>query len=143
VTGTETDEKVADEFANAAKRGHRTRSALRLVTVGAFALIVITKRAALASSLTHLGRPDWWWIPVAVAFERVSMGTHSQTQSRGELRMPLYLLNDLPLGLHPMVEERQSRIRLDPRESEVVWTDDRFKVAWNTTVDELRAVIGN
>jgi hypothetical protein len=74
---------------------------------------------------------------------RSGFAFHSQTQSRSELLMPLYLLNDLLLGLHLMVEERQSRIRLDPRETEVVWTDDRFKVAWKTTVDDLRAVIGN
>lgn len=50
---------------------------------------------------------------------------------------------DLPLGLDPVVESRQSRIRLDPRETNVTWTDDRFRVDWYTAAEELRAVIGN
>ncbi len=53
-----------------------------MVTVGAFVLIVVTKRAALARSLGHLGHPHWSWIPVAVAFELASMGTFALMQGQ-------------------------------------------------------------
>ena len=49
----------------------------------------------------------------------------------------------LPLTLTPEVSTRQQVIRLDPRDDRVVWTDARFRVAWNTTIDELQAVVGN
>jgi uncharacterized membrane protein YbhN (UPF0104 family) len=51
-----------------------------LVTLGAFVLIIVTKRAALARSLGHLGHPHWSWIPLAVAFELASMGTFALMQ---------------------------------------------------------------
>jgi hypothetical protein len=51
-----------------------------LVTVGAFVLIIVTRRAALARSLGQLGHPHWSWIPLAVAFELASMGTFALTQ---------------------------------------------------------------
>lgn len=50
---------------------------------------------------------------------------------------------DLPLSLDPAVGKRQPVIRLDPRDDQVEWTDANFRVAWNMTVDELRAVVGN
>ena len=50
---------------------------------------------------------------------------------------------DLPLRLTPKVGQRQRVIRLDPRDDRVAWIDTRFRVAWNTTIDELQAVIGN
>lgn len=50
---------------------------------------------------------------------------------------------NLPLSLDPAVGKRQPVIRLDPRDDRVEWTDSRFRVAWNTTVDELQAVVGN
>jgi uncharacterized membrane protein YbhN (UPF0104 family) len=53
---------------------------MSLVTVGAFALIIVTKRAALARSLGHLDHPHWSWIPVAVAFELASMATFALMQ---------------------------------------------------------------
>lgn len=49
----------------------------------------------------------------------------------------------LPLILTPEVGKSQHMIRLDPRDDRVAWTDTRFRVAWNTTVDELHAVVGN
>jgi putative heme transporter len=51
-----------------------------LVTLGAFVFIIVTKRAALARSLGHLGHPHWSWIPLAVAFELASMGTFALMQ---------------------------------------------------------------
>jgi putative heme transporter len=51
-----------------------------LVTVGAFVLIIVTKRAALARSLGQVGHPHWSWIPLAVAFELASMGTFALMQ---------------------------------------------------------------
>jgi predicted transcriptional regulator of viral defense system len=49
----------------------------------------------------------------------------------------------LPLTLTPEVGKRQQLIRLDPRDDRAEWTDTRFRVAWNTTIDELQAVVGN
>jgi predicted transcriptional regulator of viral defense system len=50
---------------------------------------------------------------------------------------------DLPLALEPTVTARQPMICLDPRDDRDAWTDTRYRVIWNTTVDELRAVVGN
>ena len=49
----------------------------------------------------------------------------------------------MPLTLRPEVRERQPLIRLDPRDDRIVWTDPRFRVAWNMTIDELQAVVDN
>lgn len=49
----------------------------------------------------------------------------------------------LPLTLDPDVSKRQPLIRLDPRDDRIAWTDSRFRVAWNMTIDELQAVVGN
>jgi predicted transcriptional regulator of viral defense system len=49
----------------------------------------------------------------------------------------------LPLGLDPKVGHRQPVIRLDPRDDHVEWIDSQYRVAWNTTIDELRAVVDN
>jgi predicted transcriptional regulator of viral defense system len=49
---------------------------------------------------------------------------------------------NLPLALDPSVERRRPIIRLDPRDDPVEWVDETYRVAWNVTVDELRAVVG-
>jgi len=49
----------------------------------------------------------------------------------------------LPMRLDPKVGKRQPIIRLDPRDHTVEWTDDKYRVSWNRTVDELRAIVGN
>jgi predicted transcriptional regulator of viral defense system len=50
---------------------------------------------------------------------------------------------DLSLAFEPKVGKRQPIIRLDPRNDEVVWTDARYRVAWNRSVDELRSITEN
>lgn len=50
---------------------------------------------------------------------------------------------DLPLALDPAAGKRQPVIRLDGRDDHIEWTDGRFRVAWNTSIDELQAVVGN
>ena len=50
---------------------------------------------------------------------------------------------NLPLSLDPVVGKRQPVIRLDTRDDQVEWTDARYRVAWNTTIDELQAIVGN
>jgi len=50
---------------------------------------------------------------------------------------------DLPLGLQREVGRRQPIIHLDPRDERAVWIDDTFRVVWNVSIDELRAVIDN
>jgi predicted transcriptional regulator of viral defense system len=49
----------------------------------------------------------------------------------------------LPLGLQLKVAPWRPVIRLEPRDDHVEWIDSAYRVAWNTTVDELRAVVGN
>lgn len=49
----------------------------------------------------------------------------------------------LPLNLAPEVNSWQQIIRLDPRDDHVAWTDTKFRVDWNTTIDELQAVVWN
>jgi hypothetical protein len=48
--------------------------------------------------------------------------------------MSLALALDLPLGVEP---------KLDPRDDRVDWIDPTFRVAWNTTTNELRAAVRN
>ncbi len=55
----------------------------------------------------------------------------------------LALALGLPIDLHPTVDRRRPVISLDPRDDHVEWIDRVFRVAWNVTVDELRAVVGN
>ena len=50
---------------------------------------------------------------------------------------------DLPLALNPQVHKRQPVVRLDPRDADIVWTDERYRVAWDRDVDELRAIVDN
>lgn len=50
---------------------------------------------------------------------------------------------DLPLGLDPEVGVRRPVIALDPRDDRVEWVDPDLRVAWNTTADELQAVVRN
>ncbi len=49
---------------------------------------------------------------------------------------------ELPLPLKPRLDPHQPVIRLDPGDDQVEWTDQVFRVAWNVTADELRAVVG-
>jgi len=49
----------------------------------------------------------------------------------------------LPLPLEPKLSPRRPIIRLDPRDDRIEWIDDRFRVAWNVTPEELAAVAGN
>jgi predicted transcriptional regulator of viral defense system len=50
---------------------------------------------------------------------------------------------ELPLTLNTQVDRRQPIIRLDPREDRIEWIDATLRVAWNRTVDEVRAVVEN
>ena len=37
----------------------------------------------------------------------------------------------------------QPMIRLDPRETDVTWVDERYRVSWHLSIDELRASVEN
>jgi predicted transcriptional regulator of viral defense system len=50
---------------------------------------------------------------------------------------------DLPLRLEPIVSAHRPVIRLDPRDERSEWVDQRFRVSWNVTPDELWAVVGS
>jgi len=70
-----------------------------------------------------------------------AFGTRGRAAERRLASMTAAL--HLPLTLTPDVGKRQPVIRLDPRDARVSWTDARFRVAWNATIDELQAVVGN
>jgi predicted transcriptional regulator of viral defense system len=50
---------------------------------------------------------------------------------------------ELPLSLEPKLSEGRGVIALDPRDHRVDWIDDHFRVAWNLSADEVRAVTGS
>lgn len=68
-------------------------------------------------------------------------GSRGQAAERRLVSMARSL--DLPLDLDPDVSRRSPVIGLDPRDDRVQWTDSDLRVAWNTTADELRAVVRN
>ena len=78
---------------------------------------------------------------VRIAYLAKSFGARGQAAERRLSSIATYL--HLPLSLNPDVSKRQPLIRLDPRDDRTVWTDSRFRVAWNMTIDELQAVVGN
>ena len=49
----------------------------------------------------------------------------------------------LPLRFDPTVGRQQPMVHLDPRDKKVAWEDSFFRVAWNLSPDELRAVAEN
>ena len=49
---------------------------------------------------------------------------------------------DLPLDLEPKLQPGRPVIRLDPSDDRREWVDERYRVAWNLDVDELRSVVG-
>jgi predicted transcriptional regulator of viral defense system len=50
---------------------------------------------------------------------------------------------ELPLNLDPRLAPRRPFIRLDPSDNRQAWLDQRYRVAWNLDVDELRSVVGS
>jgi predicted transcriptional regulator of viral defense system len=50
---------------------------------------------------------------------------------------------EIPLAVNPTVKREQPTVRLDPRAEQTVWVDKTFNVAWNVSIEELRAVIEN
>src|SRR5580700_5567433 len=58
------------------------RSGASLLTVSAFALLVLSRRGALARSLARLGHSHWTWIPVAIGLELTSMAAFAFMQGR-------------------------------------------------------------
>jgi putative heme transporter len=58
------------------------RGGVTLVTVSAFALLVLSRRGALARSLARLGHSHWTWVPVAIGLELTSMAAFALMQGR-------------------------------------------------------------
>jgi len=50
---------------------------------------------------------------------------------------------ELPIELESEVSSARPVIRLDPKDDRVEWVDEAMRVAWSTSVEELRAVIEN
>ncbi len=49
---------------------------------------------------------------------------------------------ELPFDLDPQLAPRRPIIPLDPADHRHEWVDERYRVAWNVGVDELRSVVG-
>jgi uncharacterized protein (TIRG00374 family) len=62
------------------------RGCVTVVTVGAFAVLVLGKRSALTRSLGRIGHPQWLWIVLGIALEVLSMAAFAMMQ-RCLLRM--------------------------------------------------------
>lgn len=58
------------------------RRGASLVTVAVFALLVASRRGALARSLGRLGHSHWTWVPVAIGLELASMAAFALMQRR-------------------------------------------------------------
>ena len=50
---------------------------------------------------------------------------------------------ELPLELDPPLPPRRPFIQLDPSDNRQEWLDERYRVAWNVDVDELRSVVSS
>lgn len=50
---------------------------------------------------------------------------------------------NLPLSLETTVDKAKPVIRLDVGDDRIEWTDARYRVAWNVTIDELQAIVRN
>jgi predicted transcriptional regulator of viral defense system len=109
------------------------------------ALLECALRVDLAGGVERLaeavasGSPDA--DSARIARLAIAFGTRGRAAERRLASLAAAL--HLPLTLTPQVGKRQQVIRLDPRDERVAWTDTRLRVAWNTTIDELQAVVGN
>jgi predicted transcriptional regulator of viral defense system len=70
-----------------------------------------------------------------------AFGPRGQAATRRLASLADALAVPFPLPLE--VDKRRPVIHLDPRDDRVEWIDGRYRVAWNTTINELRAVIGS
>jgi len=50
---------------------------------------------------------------------------------------------ELTLHLEPRLASKRPVIQMDPGDDRVEWVDERYRVAWNVSVDELHAVVSN
>lgn len=50
---------------------------------------------------------------------------------------------ELPLDIDPRLTPRRPFIQLDPSDNRQEWLDERYRVAWNVDVDELRSVVSS
>jgi uncharacterized protein (TIRG00374 family) len=56
------------------------RGGVTVVTVGAFVVLVLSKRNALTKSLGRIGHPQWLWIVLGIALEVSSMAAFAMMQ---------------------------------------------------------------
>jgi predicted transcriptional regulator of viral defense system len=89
---------------------------------------------ALRASVTEID-------PAKISQLASVFGPRGQAAERRLVSMARAL--DLPLDLDPDVGRRRPVIGLDPRDDRVEWIDPDLRVAWNTTADEMRAVVRN
>jgi uncharacterized protein (TIRG00374 family) len=78
-------ESERDSNAQATDRRRRARllrGGVTVVTVVAFAVLVLGKRTALTRSLGRIGHPQWSWIALGVVLEVSSMTSFGMMQSR-------------------------------------------------------------
>lgn len=78
----ESERDVKAGATNRQQRARLLRGGVSVATVAAFAVLVVGRRAALASSLGRIGHPEWSWIALGIALETLSMATFAMMQRR-------------------------------------------------------------
>jgi uncharacterized protein (TIRG00374 family) len=90
---SKSDPSIPDRW----KGSHVIRGGLSIVTVVAFTILIVSKRAALTTSIQRLGHSHWPWIPIAVVLEAASMATFALMQRR------LLRVGGTPVGARPIM----------------------------------------
>ena len=73
---------VTADATNSRRSTHLLRGGVSVLTVAAFAVLVLGRRTALTRSLGRIGHPQWSWIALGIALEVSSMATFAVMQHR-------------------------------------------------------------
>jgi hypothetical protein len=73
---------VTADATNGRRSAHLLRGGVSVLTVAAFVVLVVGRRAALTRSLGRIGHPQWSWVALGIALEVSSMATFAMMQRR-------------------------------------------------------------
>ena len=102
-------------------------------------------RVDLAGSVDVLAEALVRGTPIADSSKIKDLGLAFRSRGVAGLRRLASLATalELPLDLGLVTQNQQPIIRLDPRDETTQWVDEKYRVSWNRTIDEIRAVVGN
>ncbi len=78
----------------------------------------------------------------ASGIHRLATGFGARGRAAERRLASLSQVLELPLDLDPQLAPRRPIIQLDPADHRQEWVDERYRVAWNVGVDELRSAVG-